>query len=267
MIRRNDDDLKILLEAEADVDKVKRWIVEIYYGRDPLNFHLTGDVFDWWVEEVLQNYQKAKNQKIRKLILHKVLHTKEVVEAGLDIVVRTGEIDWDPFVVCTVCLLHDIGRFPQALLGSYSDKETNFDHAKEGAKMIDNKNLPEMEMMGIDKNLVVEAVEAHSAISYTGNNIYPKLTRDSDKLALLRYMPYLMDDERFPKIKVNEKALAAYKEGRMVEHKDMLSRADVCLAWLCWQNDFNFEATRMAFLEEGIKDWVKSELYKEGVEI
>ena len=267
MTRRNEDDLKILLEADADIDKVKRWIVEIFYGRDPLNFHLTGDVFDWWMEEALQNYRRAKDQKIRRLILNKILHTKEVVEAGLDIAVRTGEVDWDPFVVCTVCLLHDVGRFPQALLGSYSDKETNFDHAKEGARMIVNKDLPEMELMGIDKGLVAEAVEVHSAISYTGKNIYPKLTRDSDKLALLRYMPYLMDDERYPRTKVNEKALAAYKEGRMIEHKDMLSRADVCLAWLCWQNDFNFEATGEAFSEEGIKEWVTSELGKEGVEI
>lgn len=267
MPKRNTGDSLFLERTNLTDIEIKSWIIDLFFGRNNLNFHLTSDVFEWWLEEALLNYSKAKSERVRRMILNKVLHTSETVEAGIDISMRTGHVDWDPFVVCTVCLLHDVGRFRQALLGSYSDIETNFDHAAVGAKMIDNRELKEMETMGINRTLISEAVRRHSAIKYEGGEIYAKLVRDADKLSLLRYMPYLMDNERFPRGEVDEMALNQFRTGGMVRHENMHTKADVLLAWLCWQNDFNFEATKMAFVDEGVKEWVENELLSEGVRV
>ncbi len=265
-IKRNEKNIKILDESSLTTLELKQWIVDLFFGDGGLNFHLTADVFDWWVEVALNNYEKAETKKVKRLILNKVLHTREVVEAGLDIMARTEELD-DHFKVCTVCLLHDIGRFEQALLGSYSDRETNFDHAERGALLVKSSNLREMEFYGVDKESVVEAVAMHSRIDYLGKDIYAKLTRDADKLALLRYMPYLISFSRFPHGKPNENAITSFRSGCLVKHQDMKTYSDVLLAWLSWEADFNFEATQKAFVEEGIRQWILDELKKEGFEI
>ena len=266
-LKRKPSDIKILKENTLSSDELKLWIGELFYGPDAMRFHFPCDVFDWWVAEVMENYKLASSNQDRKLILIKILHTKEVVDAGVDIKKRTGEFDWDPYMVGTVCLLHDVARFKQALLGSYSDSKTNFNHAEVGANMIENMNFPEMEQMGISKELVVEAVRNHSAMTYTGDDLYAKITRDADKLALLRYMDYLLADTRWPEGKVNERVLESYRNGGMVKHKDMITKEDVMIAWLSWERDFNFEATREEFIEGGIKKGILEELKLKGIVI
>jgi HD superfamily phosphohydrolase YqeK len=219
------------------------------------------------MNEVINRYKEAESKKVRRMILGKVLHTREVVQAGLDIMTRTGEVNWDQYKVCTVCLLHDIGRFSQALLGSYSDSETGFDHAEEGAKIAENAELSEMEGIGIDKKSVMEAIQTHSGIAYEGENDYAKLVRDADKLALLRYMPYLFKTYKISHNKVNPVVMNAYKNKEMVKHADVHVYADRLLSWLCWESDFNFKATDLAFVEEGPREWLVEELKKEGVEV
>lgn len=199
----------------------------------------------------------------------KIIHTREVVRAGADIANAEKNFKWNVFQVRTVCLLHDIGRFDQALLGSYSDVKTNFDHALAGSEMIINHAFGEFTALGIDKKSVVESVKYHSAFSYSGGDIYAKLTRDADKLALLRCMPEILavKVEEYPNMGVTKAALRAYKAGTMVRNKDINTKADLFLAWLGWQNDFNFSQTAKYLEEEGIKKWMEGELALLGVEV
>lgn len=184
------------------------------------------------------------------------------MRAGFDIANGESGTDWNMHQVGAVCLLHDIARFDQALLGSFSDYKTNFDHGLIGAKMIKDHTFADFRESGIDKASVIEAVKNHNRVSYRGNDRYAKLTRDADKLALLRTMPELMEIEEwhFARQGVTEGALRSYMEKKLVLHRDMKTKADLFLAWLAWENDFNFEVTKKSFIDEGIRDWMVEEL-------
>ncbi len=248
---------------------VRAWTEKIFHGKEAEDFKLQDEVYEWFLEVVFCAYEKAKSDLIRRMILVKIIHTREVVQAGFDITRAENGFIWNENMVGTVCLLHDIGRFDQALLGSYSDEKTKYDHALVGSEMISEHEFTSLSSMDIEKEIVVEAVRNHSLFQYDGDDIYAKLTRDADKLALLRSMSEILEakiGEREEK-GVTEGALAAFRSGKMVRNRDMKTRADLFLAWLGWEVDFNFAATKKYFENEGIRGWMVDELKRLGVEI
>jgi HD superfamily phosphodiesterase len=267
--KRYGKDSQFVLKADKSVEAVRAWTEKIFTEEGTEDFKLPKAIWEWFVEVILTTYPKAESELIRRMILVKVIHTREVVRAGYDIAGGEKEFDWNQYRVGTVCLLHDIARFDQALLGSYSDGVTNYDHAAVGAEMIEKRNFTEAELEGVQITSVIEAVKCHSAYAYEGNNYYAKLARDADKLALLRSMPEILAAEigGFPEGDMTEEALSAYKKGEMVRHRNMKTRADLFLAWLAWEFDMNFAETKRLFVEEGIKEWMIAELKQRGVNL
>ncbi|EKD53428.1 MAG: metal-dependent phosphoesterase [uncultured bacterium] len=269
MQKRYGNESNFILNGDKSVEAVKAWTKKIFSGTEAQDFRIPEEVYEWFLEVVFEVYEKAESDLIRRMIMVKIIHTREVVRAGVDITRGEKNFKWNDFQVRTVCILHDIGRFEQALLGSYSDVKTNFDHALAGAEMIKKRDFGEFTVLGIDKNSVVESVRYHSAYSYPGEDMYAKLIRDADKLALLRCMPEILavKVEEYPSKGVTEAALRAYKAGTMVRNEDINTKADLFLAWLGWQSDFNFSQTAKYLDKEGIKRWMVEELALLGVEI
>ena len=257
------------MEGKKSAKEVLDWTVGLFHQKDTADFKFSEDVWDWFLNVVICAYEKAEIQLVKRMILIKIIHTREVVRAGFDISKAEDKFRWNDWQVGTVCLLHDVARFDQALLRSFSDEETGFDHAKIGAKMVEDKAFEDFNTLNIDKTSVVEAVKHHSEYRYDGNDIYGKLVRDADKLALLRAMPEILATNigGFSEEGVTEAALKAYKEGKIVRHVDMKTRADMFLAWLAWENDFNFAETKKLFVSEGMKEWMLGELKSRGVEV
>ena len=269
MEKRYEDGAKFILEGDRLVVAVRAWTEKIFHGKETEGFKLPDEIYEWFLEVVFCAYEKAKNDLVRRMILVKIIHTREVVQAGFDITGAEKGYNWNRHLVGMVCLLHDIGRFDQALLGSYSDEKTKFDHALVGSEMISEHKFTSLTSIGIEKAVVVEAVRNHSLYQYEGKDIYAKLTRDADKLALLRSMSEILAAKigEFEGKGVTEGALAAFRSGKMVRNRDMKTRADLFLAWLGWEVDFNFPATKIYFENEGIRGWMVDELKRLGVEI
>lgn len=251
------------------MEKVRAWTEGLFQQKGTENFKLPEVMWSWFVEVVLAAYEKAENDLVRRMILIKIIHTREVVMAGFDITTAEKEFTWNEYQVGAVCLLHDIARFDQALLGSFSDKETHFDHALIGSEMIKIHNFAGVDLKVVDMEAVIEAVKCHSAYRYEGKNSYAKLTRDADKLALLRSMPEILAAEigGFPEGDLTKEALLMYQRGQIVFRKDMKTRTDLFLAWLAWEHDMNFAETKRLFVTEGIKEWMIGELKKRGVSL
>lgn len=251
-------------KGEKTPEAVQNWMVNLFSEELKGENGLPKGVFGWFVEVVMKAYFKADNDQSKRMILIKVIHTREVVRAGFDIVKAEKGVEWNYFQVGVVCLLHDIARFDQALMRSFSDNKTDFDHAFEGSEMIKNKDFFEFESLGINKESVVCAVENHSKYLYGGEDYYAKLIRDADKLALLRTMPEHLAVEKWGYVEegVTEEALESYVNKKLVLHKNIKTKADLFLAWLVWEHDLNFSETKRLFIDEGIRDWMVGELAK-----
>jgi len=267
--KRYGEESDFILNGNKSEDAVRAWTEKLFHENGTKNFKIPKEVYEWFLEVVFCAYGKAETDQIKRMILVKIIHTREVMMAGIDITSFEKGIDWNGYQVETVCLLHDIGRFDQALLGSFSDIKTGFDHALMGSEMVKNHEFMELEAVGMNKESVVESVRHHSAFSYQGKDVYAKLTRDADKLALLRIMPEILavKVEEYPNKGVTEEALRAYKAGTLVRNEDINTKADLLLAWLGWESDFNFSKTESCFVSEGIKEWMTGELALLGVMI
>ncbi|PIP85227.1 hypothetical protein COW83_05305 [Candidatus Collierbacteria bacterium CG22_combo_CG10-13_8_21_14_all_43_12] len=267
MQKRYGEEFEFMLNGDKTEDTVRAWTKKLFHENGTKNFKVPRGVYEWFLEVVFCAYGKAETDLIKRMILVKIIHTREVVMAGIDITSFEKGFDWNDYQVGMVCLLHDIGRFDQALLGSFSDIKTGFDHALMGSEMVKNHEFMEFEVVGINKKSVVESVRHHSAFSYQGDDVYAKLTRDADKLALLRTMPEILavKVEEYSNNGVTEEALRAYKAGTMVRNEDINTKADLLLAWLGWESDFNFSKTESCFVSEGIKEWMMGEVALLGV--
>lgn len=255
MQKRYGSDTKFILEGDKSIEAVRNWTNKLFQQKRT-------EVFKWFVEVVFRAYEKAESDLVKRMILVKIIHTREVVRAGFDIAFAEKKYAWNEYQVETVCLLHDVARFDQALLGSFWDYKTGFDHAQIGAEMIKSHSFADFDLFGVDKKSVIEAVKYHSGYQYTGSDVYAKLTRDADKLALMRAMPEILATNigEFTENGVSDEALRSFKGGEMVHHRDMNTKADFVLGWLAWENDLNFSTTKKCFVDEGIKEWMLGEL-------
>ena len=259
---RRKEDIEVLKSQEFDLGEMMVWTKDLFLGAGTENFRIPEDILEFGFELIFQNYAEAKNDSIKKLIRRKVLHTREVVEAGIEILEAESENELDPYMAGAVTFAHDFGRFPQAQLGSYSDIKTGFDHAKAGEEILLAGNFPLSEKRGIEIKKLAEAVRVHSALAYTGENIYGKFIRDADKLGLLDYFPYHIEEYEVSTGKVTPDAIKAFEEGRLVPKENINNRIDVFLCWLSWQYDLNFAATRKLFESGGMKAYMLGEIQR-----
>lgn len=262
-------DSDFILNGDKSLVVVERWTRELL-KRERYNCHsLPQEARDWFLEVVFDAYQKAENDLMRRMMMVKIIHTLEVVKAGMDILEAEKGFVWNEGQAAVICLLHDIARFKQALLGSLSDSITSFDHAVIGAEMIEGHAFVDFGRLRIDKKVVVEAVRYHSAKIYDGSDQYAKFIRDADKLALLRAMPEILAAElgEYQKEGVTENIWKSYREGGLMDKNDIKTEADLLLTWFTWDRDFNFDETKRRFEDEGIKKRMIEELLLRGVKL
>ena len=252
----------MLRNPEVEVEKMMAWTRELFLGKGAEKLTIPEDILKFGFELMSKNFEKAENRSIKNMILRKILHTKEVVEAGFEIMENENGVDWNPYMVGAVTFAHDFGRFPQAHLGSYSDIKTGFDHAEAGAEFVLKGSFPESEKRGLDIQGLAEAVRAHSQLEYNGNDIYGMLIRDADKTGLLNYFHYHIKEYEVFEGKVSPGAVKAVLNGKLVLKLDIRSKIDVFLTWLSWQYDLNFPATKKLFEASGVKQYIFDEIKK-----
>lgn len=264
---RNNDDLEVLANPDMEVEAMKRWTKELFLGDGTEKFMIPDELLEFGLNLMQEHFRAAKSRDVRHMILRKVLHTREVVMAGQEIMAQQTDVDWNPWMVGAVTFAHDFGRFPQALLGSFSDIKTRFDHAEEGAKILQSCPWPKMAQLGIDDKVLAEAVKNHSRLDYSVGELYGKFIRDADKLGLLSYFHYHIQEFKLPEGKVTTGALRAFLEGRLVPKKEMKTQIDVFLCWYSWQFDLNYFATKKLMETNGAEGFILDQIKKRDEEV
>ncbi|MFA5894557.1 MAG: HD domain-containing protein [Candidatus Shapirobacteria bacterium] len=181
--------------------------------------------------------EKAKDEMTLKMIQWKVDHTWRVVETGREILEGEDGQDWDKGRAMSAFLLHDVGRFAQALLGSYSDKTTGVNHAFLGAEMLGKAGFKDKE--------IIEAVHDHSLPVYEGPNVYTKLVKDADQLTIVGEEYQL---ERLPEQKIaSEDVLKTIEKGIKLDTAISVGRIDQLLAYWNWKKFLYFKTSKKIF--------------------
>lgn len=140
------------------------------------------------------------NYKVKE----KIEHTNSVLNIATQIATEAGFGQEDMFLAKTIAILHDCGRFPQIQIYDSFRDTIEYNHAFEGAKLLQNGLLKEMlpETRKYDK-LIISAVKLHGLCTLpeleNRERMHCELIRDADRTDL-----YNMCINRFDMLFWNE---------------------------------------------------------------
>lgn len=192
--------------------------------------------------KILENSKtRAKSELIQKMIQWKVEHTFRVVEIGKRILDQEKVKRWDEERAISALLLHDVGRFEQALLRSYSDKTTGVSHAVLGAMLLEESNYGDRE--------IIDAVRDHSLPEYIGDNVYTKLVKDADQLTIIgeEYQLENVPEQEVPSDEVKR----VIELGVRLDTSITEGRIDMLLAYWNWKRFLYWDASKEIFQKLG----------------
>ena len=171
----------------------------------------------------------------------------------------------DTYIIKTIGLLHDIGRFEQLkLTGSYND--TDFDHGAYGAMILFKEGL--IEKFNVDSkyyDIIEFAIINHNRyqISDTSDDrklMFARLIRDADKIDIFDAYTYLkaynitnIDDN------VTNEVAIQFKKHEAVNRKIRRTRADLLLSVIAFVYDINYKESLEIIYEQKYLD----ELYNQ----
>jgi len=208
------------------------------------------EIIDLFEELVKGAREKSKEEMSLKMIQWKVDHTWRVVETGREILEGEKNGDWDIGRTMSAFLLHDVGRFEQALLGSYSDKQTGVNHAFLGAEMLEKAGYKDKE--------IIEAVHDHSLADYDGPNIYTKLVKDADQLTIIGEEYQL---EKFPEqLVASEDVVKIIESGVKLDTVLAKGRIDKLLSYWSWKKFLYLKTSKKIFQKRKYDEVLLSKL-------
>jgi len=218
---------------------VKKWVPE--------------EIVNWAEKIIEESFKEAINEEARGKVRHKIMHTLEVVKMGNKIIDKTPENKWNKVLAITVCLLHDIGRFPQVRQNSYSDYKTGIDHGTLGAKMVGENGI-DYSKYGINGAEMVEAIMWHNKKEYLGKNKYAKFIRDADKAALFLIFDVAeadSEEERLRGSKIKSIVWERLEKREAVDNRIVESLAEQTINVTGWLWDLNLAYSKKLALEVG----------------
>lgn len=171
----------------------------------------------------------------------------------------------DTYIIKTIGLLHDIGRFEQLkLTNSYSDNE--FDHGDYGAMILFKEGL--IEKFNVDSkyyDIIEFAIINHNKYKIEdtlGDRklMFAKIIRDADKIDIFEAYTYLkaynitnIDDE------VTNEVAIQFKKHETINRKIRKTKADLLLSVISFVYDINYKESLKIINEQKYLD----ELYNQ----
>lgn len=180
----------------------------------------------------------------------------------------------DTYIIKTIGLIHDIGRFEQLkLTGSYSD--TEFDHGAYGAMILFKEGL--IEKFSVDPkyyDIMEFAIINHNRyeIEETDDErklLFAQIIRDADKIDIFDAYTYLkaynitnIDDE------VTNEVAIQFKKHEAINRKIRRTKADLLISVIAFVFDINFKESleiiyNQKFLDELYNQIDNPERFKE----
>jgi len=243
-----------------DNKKFLELLNELYVDDEVIRKNIPKKVIIGATGVMRENYETAKSEEVREKVVNKTIHSREVVKAGADIMNRSPGQQWGFSLGLLICFLHDIGRFPQVQKNTFSDRISGIDHACTGCQMIKEA--------GFSSEIIDEAIFNHSRKEYLGENIYAKLIRDADKLAIFRAVERLStiaESVGYPRGKISKIMVDSFVDKINIETKHLKTKADWILLFGIWFWDLNFEPTKELAREEKIPERIVRLLTEEGL--
>jgi hypothetical protein len=233
------------------------------FSNHPLvKLYIPEEIVRWANDIVWGNFLSTDKNSAKEKVEHKVSHILQVVETGREIMENENIDNKKQGLV--ICFLHDIGRFPQVKLDSYSDIKTGIDHGALGAKMVVEMDF-DFNGEGLNKSEIVEAIMWHNKKEYKGQNVYAKLIRDADKTALfliLDYMEKMTESEGQMGNNIKEESLIKLENGECIDNASVESKSEKALNVASWLSDLNFEYSKVLANKYKIKENILTMLAK-----
>jgi len=248
---------------------IERIYTKLFLG-DPRFVELIPDAIKgWFVGTALKYGRVVQSREERAKLLHKLIHSKKVFDAGLEIIESPSQgFVWNKVQGAVVCLLHDIGRFYQATTNSFFDDESKIDHASAGAEMFSAKGFTIPPNYECDERVIKQAIYYHSRCEYSGSDPYAKLVRDADKIGIFREFGL---QERFAKrswswVGFSKEILDDVLNRKMCDYRQVKSVGDFTVLFISWLWDLNFSSSRLIAVKEKFPDLVRQRLTKYGLD-
>lgn len=218
------------------------------------------NAFDTFIKE---NYD-LENEKI----LHKLNHTYNVVNNAEYIAEDMGLNAEDKELAMLIALLHDIGRFDQAIkTQSFREDITNYDHATLGVKILFDDGLIRnfVETNKYDE-IIKQAIGNHSkyildsTILNSEELLYCKIIRDADKIDSFRAKSiddiYTMANITCNDIeltKISDKVFADFMNEKTILSKDRKTGIDIWISYIVFVFGLEFNSSLRKIKE---KDYI-----------
>lgn len=207
----------------------------------------------YFIDFVNNNYD-INNDKIK----HKLNHTFNVVKNALIISLDLGLSKEDLYIALLVALLHDIGRFDQAInMQSFREDIKKYDHALLGSILLFDNN--EIINYTDDKNIydiIKYAIINHSKYQvdyekYTEQEkTHIKIIRDADKLDSFRakyeediYTMANITTEDIEKSYISDKVYNDFLNHKTILSSDRNNGLDMWISYIAFVFDLNFDCS------------------------
>ena len=192
------------------------------------------------------NYEESIRVNLKKNHILRVADNTKKIAISLGLTKEEIELSY------LIGICHDIGRFEQVrLYDTFSDKDTNMDHAAYSNKVLFEDGLIR-KFTDIDKydSIIKKAVYNHNKLRLEQGlseeeKLYCKIIRDADKLDVL----YLLNIEDKGAIywykdfnieKISQKLIDEFMEEKLINYKDIHNNADQIIAFYNYIYDFYF---------------------------
>ena len=211
-------------------------------------------------------------------IKYKYNHSKRVQKICELLATKLNLNEEDTYIITTIGLLHDIGRFEQLkLTGAYSD--TEFDHAVYGAMILFKDGL--IEKFKVDPkyyDIMEFAIRNHNRYSIEQTEderkvFFAKLIRDADKIDIFDAYTYLkaynitnIDDD------VTNEVSIQFRKHEPIDRRIRKTKADLLISALAFVFDINFNESleiiyNQKFIDELFSQIDDGDRFKEYFEI
>lgn len=190
------------------------------------------------------------SSKIRKWIELKTSHTENVIRVGEELAIK---LNLDLQLAKTICLLHDIGRFPQLEKYQTLNDLDSVDHAELGIEIIQKLKL----LDNFDeKELILTSIKYHNKIMYDVPifdeplNTYIKFIRDVDKIDIYRVVLEfkLLEEIKLPFL---QDSYDGFMKGQQLNISLVKNPIDYLILELSWIYDINFNQSFEILKKQG----------------
>lgn len=229
------------------------------------------------LKKVFEEYVD-KFEKTSKIIVKKE-HTLRVANNCYEIASFLNLSDDDKIIAYLIGLCHDLGRFKQlALTDSFSDHDTNIDHAALSVEILFKEGLINkfMDTMDYD-DIIKNAIFYHNKDEVAPNigergTLFAKIIRDADKLDILNIISVAEKEnifwyEEYNNLEINDKILNDHLSHKLINYKEIKTNLDTAIAYFNYAYDINFSWTKDRIIRNDyyniinnrFKGWFKKE--------